>query len=76
MPDGAAMEAADWVIEQTARGLCAALDRVLALPPVLPREIGPAVYDWLARMPGFDNLAAAREEIARLHREKVAKGLL
>jgi hypothetical protein len=56
--------------------VCIALDKVLALPPLLPREIGAAVYDWLALMPGFDNLPAAREEAAWLHREKVAKGLL
>jgi len=68
--------AADAVIEYAAVRICAALDEVLELPAILPRELGPAVYDWLALMPGFDNLAAAREETARLHREKVAKGLL
>jgi hypothetical protein len=71
-----ATAAAASVVERVASDVCAALDRVLALPPILPREIGPAVYDWLALMPGFDNLPAAREEAARLHREKVAKGLL
>jgi len=68
--------AADGVIRSLASHICAALDEVLALPPILPRELGPAVYDWLALMPGFDNLPAARQEAARLHREKVAKGLL
>jgi nucleoside 2-deoxyribosyltransferase len=68
--------AADAVIEHAGIRICAALDEVLALPPILPRSLGPAVYDWLALMPGFDNLAAAREEAARLHRDKVAKGLL
>jgi nucleoside 2-deoxyribosyltransferase len=68
--------AADAVIRYVASHIWAALDEVLALPPILPRELGPAVYDWLALMPGFDNLPAARQEIARLHHEKVAKGLL
>jgi hypothetical protein len=36
----------------------------------------PSLYDWLATMPGFDNPPGARQEAARLHREKVAKGLL
>ena len=68
--------AAQAVIERVARDVCAALDRALAAPPVLPRELGAAVYDWLALMPGFDNVPAAREESARLLREKVAKGIL
>ena len=68
--------AAGAVIRRVAVDVCAALDKVLALPPLLPREIGPAVYDWLALMPGFDNLPAARQEAARVHQEKVAKGLL
>jgi hypothetical protein len=68
--------AADAVIRSVAVRICAALDEVLALPPIMPRESGAAVYDWLAAMPGFDNLPGARQEAARLHREKVAKGLL
>jgi nucleoside 2-deoxyribosyltransferase len=73
---GTASGAADAVIRSAATHICAALDEVLGLAPILPRELGAAVYDWLALMPGFDNLAAVREEIAILHREKVAKGLL
>jgi len=75
--EGLAPAAAAEHLSRTLAGhVCAALDEVLALPPLLPREIGPAVYDWLALMPGFDNLPVVREEAARLHREKVAKGLL
>jgi len=69
-------DAAVVAIQRVALEVCIALDKVLALPPLLPRDIGPAVYDWLALMPGFDNLPAAREEAAWLYREKVAKGLL
>jgi hypothetical protein len=71
-----AAQAADAVILELATRVDAALDAVLALPPVLPRGLGPAVYEWLALMPGFANPAGAREELARVHREKVAKGLL
>jgi hypothetical protein len=46
------------------------------MPPILPRDIGPAVYDWLALMPGFADLPSAQQEIARLYREKVDNGLL
>lgn len=68
--------AAEAVTRHVAGHVCAALDLVLALPPVLPRGIGPAVYEWLALMPGFDDLPGARQEAARLHQDKVAKGLL
>jgi nucleoside 2-deoxyribosyltransferase len=73
---GSPLAAANGVIERVAAEVCAALDHVLAMPATLPRELGAAVYDWLAIMPGFDNVSGAREEAARLHREKVAKGLL
>jgi len=56
--------------------LCEALEKVLALPPMLRRETTAAVYECLALMPAFDNMAAAREEAGRIYREKVAKGLL
>jgi len=68
--------AADAVIRRVAGEICAALEKVLAIPPVLARGLGPGVYDWLALMPGFANLPAARDEATRLYREKVAKGLL
>jgi nucleoside 2-deoxyribosyltransferase len=71
-----ASAAADAVILGVAGQICVALNEVLALPPILPPGLGPAVYDWLAIMPGFDNLPGARQEAARLYREKVAKGLL
>jgi nucleoside 2-deoxyribosyltransferase len=74
--DRAPAAAAAAVLQRVALDVCIALDKVLALPPLLPRELGPAVYDWLALMPGFHDLAAAREETAFLQREKAAKGLL
>ena len=68
--------AADKVIREVAEQVSAALEQVLALPPVLPGQLGPAVYEWLALMPGFARADATKEEAAQIHREKVAKGLL
>jgi len=73
--DSTPLLAADALTRHVASHICAALDKVLALPPILPRDLGPSVYDWLALMPGFDNLSA-REKLTALHRGKVAKGLL
>jgi len=66
--------AAECLVRETAKQVCAALEKVLAIPPVLPRPIGTAVYEWLAKMPG--NLPGGPEATARLYFEKVAKGLL
>jgi hypothetical protein len=73
---GSAMAAAGAVVERVAEEVCAGLERVLALPAVMRREVGPAVYEWLAAMPGGENGVAGREQAGRLYREKVAKGLL
>ncbi|HEX4086822.1 MAG TPA: nucleoside 2-deoxyribosyltransferase [Chthoniobacteraceae bacterium] len=69
-----AAAAADAVTRDAAAQVCAALEKVLAMPPVLPRAIGPAVYEWLALMPG--RLPGGPEGTARLFSEKVAKKLL
>jgi nucleoside 2-deoxyribosyltransferase len=71
-----ASAAADALIRTVATRICAALDQVLAMPPILPRELGPAVYNWLAILPGFDTIHGQWLEAAQLHREKVEKGLL
>jgi nucleoside 2-deoxyribosyltransferase len=68
--------AAESLAKHIATEICAALDKVLALPPILPRTLSPAVYQWLALMPGFENLPAVRQQFADLHRQKVAKALL
>jgi len=73
---GASGKAAAAVMERAAREVCAALDKVFALPPLLPRELGPSVYNWLAVMPGVDDPAAARDELQRLYEAKMAKGCL
>jgi nucleoside 2-deoxyribosyltransferase len=68
--------AADKVIREVAEKVSAALEEVVAMAPVLPGALGPAVYDWLALMPGFARPDVAKEAAGRIHREKVAKGLL
>jgi hypothetical protein len=68
--------AADKVIREVAEKVNAALEEALAMAPVLPGTLGPAVYDWLALMPGFAQAGAAKEAAAQIYREKVAKGLL
>ena len=52
--------AAEGAIEETAGKVMAAFDEVLALPPILTGEMRRAVYEWLARMPGF---GAGAEEL-------------
>ena len=70
--------AARGMIETAADAVIAALDEVLALPPVLPPALRTAVYDWLAIMPGIregqqEQFAA---DLRRFQREKEARGLL
>lgn len=38
-----------------AQKIVPALDRVLAIPPILTRDKATAIYEWLAIMPGFQN---------------------
>jgi nucleoside 2-deoxyribosyltransferase len=68
--------AADKVIREVAAKISAALEQVLAMPPVLPPQLGPAVYEWIATMPGFANPDSAQKLLARIHGAKVANGLL
>jgi len=53
LQSGAATRAAMAAVEEAAAAVVAALDRVVALPPVLPAAQAEAVFDWLARMPEF-----------------------
>jgi hypothetical protein len=72
---GASGRAAAWAMERVAGEVCKALEKVCALPALLPREIGPAVYDWLAMMPGVEDAASARKALRGLYAEKTARGL-
>lgn len=50
---GASTQAALAAVEQAAQAAIAALDKVVAMPPVLPAAQADVVYDWLARLPEF-----------------------
>ncbi len=73
----ASLSAAQKMIEQTADAVIAALDRLLAMPPVLPAPLREPVYEWLATMPGFKTAQdeIAPELLARCA-QKQARGLL
>jgi nucleoside 2-deoxyribosyltransferase len=60
-----------------AEKIIAALDRVTALPPLLPKHSRRDIYAWLARMPGFIDEADAVQKRFLSHLErKEGKGLL
>jgi len=67
--------ACDTMTKVIARKVVPALERVLAMPPILAREKAAAVYEWLAVMPGFqgdaaDNQAFVLEQLRhKLNRE-------
>ncbi len=64
-------------IETIALKVIEALDRVIALPAVLPKESRREIYTWLARMPGFLEKAETVREKFLLHLEqKQEKGVL
>lgn len=49
----AGSQASDAMTRVIARKVVPALERVIALPPILVREKAAAIYEWLAVMPGF-----------------------
>lgn len=54
-----------------------ALDRVVAMPPILPAEDAEAVYKWLAMMPGYEvGDEEAMRQTAGLLRHKRERKLL
>ena len=54
-----------------------ALERVIALPPVMPKDSRQDIYSWLARMPGFrDKTEAVQDLFLKNLEEKQKKGLL
>jgi nucleoside 2-deoxyribosyltransferase len=65
------------MIERVARDCIDALDSARAEAPVLPRTLAPAVYEWLAHLPGFKVGADVMHiEFAQALVDKQAKGLL
>ncbi|MSU25454.1 MAG: nucleoside 2-deoxyribosyltransferase [Opitutus sp.] len=68
---------AQLVCERIAAQCVRALDRVLALEPVMPRHLREEVYAWLARLPGLRGKEKAlRKEFEHCLEQKVARDLL
>jgi hypothetical protein len=53
--------------EVVADKVVAALERAARLPPAMPKHLREEVYQWLARMPGFDG----KEKTLRKHFEDI-----
>ncbi|MBL9205600.1 MAG: nucleoside 2-deoxyribosyltransferase [Opitutaceae bacterium] len=65
------------ICDQLAEGVVRALNKVLALEPVMPRHLQEEVYHWLSRMPGLRGKEKAlRKELERALERKVDRGLL
>lgn len=71
------LSAARRMIDQTADATVGALERLLAMPPILPAALRPAVYEWLSLLPGFKHGAAEfADELRALCARKGERGLL
>ncbi len=63
--------------EQTAAACVRALDRAVALEPVMPKHLREEVYHWLALMPGLrGKQKSLRKEFEAILERKVEKDLL
>jgi hypothetical protein len=68
---------AQTMCEQIAQACVRALDRVVALEPVMPRHLREEVYHWLALMPGLrGKQKALRKELEDILENKVRRDLL
>ena len=70
--------AGEVVLEDTARRVVDAFEKVLEQPPIMPSEIREQVWTWLALFPGFrDGMVEGNvKDMLMLSREKAGKGLL
>ena len=70
--------AGEVVLEETARRVVEAFEKVLKTPPVMPREVREQVWTWLALCPGFrDGMVEGNvNDMLTLCQEKASKGLL
>ncbi len=65
------------VTDQLAAAVVRSLDRVAALPPVMPKHVREEVYAWLALMPGFRGKEKVlRKAMERVLEHKVERDLL
>lgn len=68
---------AQHMCDQIAVGCVRALDRVLAMEPVMPKHLREEVYNWLALMPGLHGKEKAlRKEFEDYLEQKVERDLL
>ena len=68
---------AQLVCEQVATRCVRALERVLAMPPVMPKYLREEAYLWLARLPGLRaKEKVVRKEFERCLERKVERDLL
>lgn len=70
--------AGELMLDEVAREVIQAFERVLQRPAALPADLRESVYKWLGIMPGFrDGMVEGNEEaMLTLCREKAEKGLL
>lgn len=74
---GGPLRAGEMVLQATAERVVEAMNRVVALPSVMPKELRESVWRWIALMPGFRDGSSEGEVKAMLEvlREKEGKGL-
>jgi nucleoside 2-deoxyribosyltransferase len=76
-PEQALKNAAERATHETARRVITAFDEVSRLPSVLPSELRPAVYRWLALFPGFGLSPLEMEKnLQAILETKTQRGLL
>lgn len=68
---------AQTMCDQIAQACVRALDRVLLMPPVMPKHLREEVYNWLALMPGLRGKEKVlRKDLERVLQQKVERDLL
>lgn len=68
---------AQLMCEHVAEACVRALDRVIAIEPVMPKHLREEVYHWLAMMPGFRGKEKAlRRDLERILEQKIDRDLL
>lgn len=65
------------ICDQVAKRVVAALNKVAAMEPVMPKHLREEVYQWLAVMPNLRGKGKAlRKELERILKDKVERNLL
>ncbi|MCF3651022.1 nucleoside 2-deoxyribosyltransferase [Synoicihabitans lomoniglobus] len=65
------------ICDRLATEVVRALNRVIKLPPAMPKELRPDVYSWLALMPGLKGKKKElRAELAKILERKTLRNLI